>query len=175
MSKGTVRASGLTIAGAYFFLVFLCIWPLVDLAATAWPLRVGSLEWRYGFMGLMTSYLHTPILAFVLGMALAFFLGHRKTFRFLSILCLLAAVLLLIVLGLFPLDAIQLRGVQPAERLSAFQMGALVAELKNLTAFITLSLLAVGGWRTAGRMAKKSRSTGASELTAEVLKAQKRD
>lgn len=175
MNQGNVQASKLTVAGSYFFLFFLFVWPLVDLASTGWPVRLGSLEWRYGFFGLLTSYLHTPILAVLLAMVLAFFLGHGRTFRILSILCLVMATFILVVLGLFPLDAIQLRSAQPPERLNAFQMGALFAELKHLTAFVTVSLLGVGGWRTAGRMVKQSRSREGSGLTAEVIKAQKRD
>jgi len=175
MSQGTVRASALTVAGAYFFFALLFFWPLVDLATTGWPFRPGSVEWRYGFLGLMTAYWHTPILSMVLSMGLALLLQHRKTLRLLSVLCLLWAVALLIIMVLFPLDVIQLRSVTPPENLGLFQTGALLSELKHLTAFVTVFLLGWGGWRTVGRMPKKAKSSEGSGLTAEVLKAQKRD
>ena len=175
MSQGNIRASALLIAGAYFFLALLFFWPLMDLASTGWPFRPGSLEWRYGFLGLMTAYWHTPILSMVLSMGLALVLQHRWTFRLLSVLCILWAVFLLIVLVLFPLDVIQLRSVTPEENLAFFQAGALFSELKHLTAFVAVSLLGWGGWRTARGMPNLSRSAAGSDLTAEVLKAQKRD
>ena len=126
-------------------------------------------------MGLMTAYSHTPILAILLTMGLAFVLRHRNTLRLFSVLSFVGAVGLLIVLVLFPLDVIQLRSVTPAENLTFFQTGALLSELKHLTAAVTLSLLGLGGWRTAGSMAELARSTSGSNLTAEVIKAQKRD
>jgi len=176
MSQGNVRASALTIAGAYLFLLFLFVWPVVDLWATAWPPRVGNLEWRYGFLGLMTSYWPTPLLATVLSMGLAFVLGHRKTFRGLSILCLLWALFVVIVLILFPLDAIQIRSATPEENRGILQVSAVLSELKHLTTFVILTFLGWGGWKTVGRMSSgKSKTSEKSDLTAEVLKAQKRE
>ncbi len=78
MANGIFRLSALTVAGIYVFLTFLFIWPLVDLAATGWPFQPGRLEWRYGFLGLMTAYWHTPILAVILSMFLSLILRHRK-------------------------------------------------------------------------------------------------
>jgi len=173
MSQGNTRTSQLFIAGAYFFLFLLVFWPMVDLATTGWPFRPGDVQWRYGFFGLLTAYSHTPILAMLIAMGLAFVLRHRKTLRVISFLCFVGAVGLLIVLVLFPLDVIQLRSVTPPENLSFFQTGAILSELKHLTAAVTLSLLGLGGWRTAGSMAESAPS--GSDLTAEVLKAQKRD
>jgi hypothetical protein len=175
MSQGTIRISKLAVVGAYLFLALLFIWPAVDLIATGWPLKPGNLEWRYGFLGLLTAYLHTPMLAMILAMAAAFFLRHRLTLRLLGLFCLLCALGLFVVVVLFPLDVIQLRSATPSENLSFFQTGALLSEGKHLTALVTLSLLGLGAWRTAGAMPKESRTKEGSELTAEVLRAQKRD
>ena len=174
MSQGTIRPSALSVAGAYFFMFVLVFWPMVDLASSIWPLQMGNLQWRYGFMGLMAAYLHTPILAVVLAMGLAYYLQHSLTLRLLSLLGFLGALVLFIVLVLFPLDVIQLRSQIAQERLSSFQAGALLAELKHFTAFVALLLLGFGGWRTARDLSKKNRSPEGSQLTAEVLKAQKK-
>ena len=175
MSQGTIRPSALSIAGAYFFMFILVFWPVVDLTSSVWPLQLGNLQWRYGVMGLMAAYLHTPILAVVLAMGLAFVLQHQVALRLLSILSFLGVLGLFLVLVLFPLDVIQLRSAMAEERLSSFQAGALLAELKHLTAFVALLLLGMGGWRTAREISRKSRSPEGSQLTAEVLKAQKKD
>ena len=175
MSQGTIRPSTLGIAGAYFFMSVLVFWPLVDLTTTFWPPQPGSLQWRYGFMGLMASYLHTPILAILLAMGLAYVREQPGALRFLSVLSLLGALVLLLVVILFPLDVIQLRASTEEGRLGSFQAGALLAELKHLTALVSLILLGWGAWRTARDLSRRTRSSEGSKLTAEVLKAQKKD
>lgn len=175
MSQNPGRTSALIIAGAYFFLFTLVFWPVVDLVSTVYPFRMGDPNWRYGFMGLMAAYLSTPVLGIFLGMGLSYALGHKNTLRFLSVFSVFGFVLLLLVLILFPLDAIQVRSLTPEEQRSAFQVGAGLAELKHFTAAVALLLLGFGGWRTAKEMAGKPKSGKTSELTAEVLKAQKRD
>lgn len=175
MSQGAIRASGTSIAGAYFFMFLLFFWPMVDLLTSAWPLQLGNLQWRYGFMGLAAAFLHTPILALLLAMILAFVLGHQRTLAALGLLSFLGVLILLVVLVLFPLDVLQLRSVTERERLASFQMGAAIAELKHLTAFLTLLLLGLGGWRTSRTLARRDRPPEKSQLTAEVLKAQKKE
>lgn len=175
MSQGISRHSRMMVFGAYLFLTLLVFWSAVDLVTTGWPMRFGSVEWRYGFMGLLTAYLHTPVLALFLAMGLSLFLGHRTALRVLAMVCLLAALGLFIVLILFPLDVIQLRSVTPPENLRFFQTGAILSELKHFTSFLVLILLGAGGWRTGGRMQGKVRASEGSGLTAEVLKAQKRE
>jgi hypothetical protein len=175
MAMGTVRPSALTTAGVYVFLFFLFLWPFVDLASTAWPFLPGSLQWRFGFLGLLTAYWHTPILAVILGMFLALFLGHRKTMAGISLLCFLWALAILVILVLFPLDVIQIRSTTSEENRAVLQTGGILSELKHLTALITVSLLGLGGWRTARKIKKKERNPESSERTAEALKAQQRD
>jgi len=175
MSQGSIRPSALSVAGAYFFMFVLVFWPVVDLTSSVWPLQPGDLQWRYGFMGLMAAYLHTPILAVVLAMGLALVRKQRVVLRLLSILSLLGVLVLFVVLVFFPLDVIQLRNSIVEERLPSFQAGAFFAELKHFTAFVALLLLGIGGWRTAGNLSRKSRTSVGSQLTADVLKAQKRD
>ena len=175
MSPNPGRTSALFIAGAYFFLLTLVFWPVVDLVSTVYPFRMGDPNWRYGFMGLMAAYLSTPILGIFLGMGLSYVMGHKNTLRFLSVFSVLGFVVLIVVLILFPLDAIQVRSITPEEQRSAFQIGAALAELKHLTAAVVLALLGFGAWRTAKEMAGKPKSSRSGELTAEVLKAQKRD
>ena len=92
MSQSAVRASALGIAGAYFFLFSLIFWPVVDLASTLFPFRMGDLGWRYGFMGLMASYLNTPILAILLAMGLSYAFRHKITLRILSVFCFIGEV-----------------------------------------------------------------------------------
>ena len=66
------RISKWIVAGVYLFLISLVLWPLIDLLTNVWPPQLGTLQWRYGFMGLMAAFLNTPILALILAMAFAF-------------------------------------------------------------------------------------------------------
>jgi hypothetical protein len=136
---------------------------------------MGDPNWRYGFMGLMAAYLSTPTLGILMAMALSFVMGHKNTFRIFSVISVLGFVILLVVLILFPLDVIQVRSMTPEEQRSSLLVGAVLAELKHLAAALALVLLGFGGLRTARVMPGKPKTSQRSELTAEVLKAQKRD
>jgi len=152
----------LLVAGAYVFLFFLVAWPVVDLLTNVVPLRPGDLQWRYGVVGLAAGFLQTPALGIVLGLFLALLLQHRRVVRFVAIVAGIGAIGLLGAMALFALDVLQLRTVTPAERLSSFQAGALIAELKHFTTFIALALVSVGGWRSV-RKSGDDRETGGTD------------
>lgn len=175
MSQGTSRVSGALVFGAYLFLVVLFMWPVIDLFSNTWPLQPGNIQWRIGFMGMFTAYFTTPLLAIVLSMALAFVLSHKNTLRIFSVICFLGVVVMVIAMGLFALDAIQLRSGIPAENRAAFNAGTILTELKFFSVFLVLIFLGWGGWKTAGNVPGKPKSSERAEVTAEVLKAQKRD
>lgn len=175
MSQGANRVSGAFVFGAYFFLFSLFMWPVIDLFSNSWPLQPGNIQWRMGFMGLYTAYITTPLLALVLSLGLAFGLSHRVTLKALSALCFLGTVVMVIAMGLFALDAVQLRSGIPMENRVAYTAGTVLTELKFVSAFMVLVFLGWGGWKTAGAMPGKPKSSERAERTAEVLKAQKRD
>lgn len=152
MTDDRAAVSSLAIRGLYFFTFILVFWPAADLITNTWPIQLGRLQWRYGFMGLLAGFLHTPILGLALAMVLAYAMAHRRILRLLSAVNLLGAFVLLAVLLFFALDVVQIRNTVPAERLPSFQAGALIAELKHLTSFVVLTLLGIGGWRTAALM-----------------------
>ena len=169
MSQRTIKPSALGIAGAYFFLFLLVFWPLVDYLTTVWSPQLGSVEWRYGAVGLWAAYLTTPILGVALAMFLAFFLRQVPILRVLSISCLLGAIILVPAMLSFALDVVQLRSARPPESLPSFQVGALIAEAKHFTAFVTLSLFGLGGWKTAGEISSKAKSSDTKGRSGEVL------
>jgi hypothetical protein len=175
MSQRKIQVSGWGIAGAYLFLFFLFLWPIIDLSSNVFPFQLGNVQWRYGFMGLMAAYLQTPILALLLAMVLALVLRQVVVLRFLSILSFVGIPLLILVIVIFALDVLQLRDLTPAERLSAFKTGAVLAELKHLSAIAVLALLGIGGWKTTAAMTQELRSTKGSDTTAEAMKAQRAD
>lgn len=174
MAPGNVRLSKMTVAGIYLFLAFLLVWPVVDVGVTAWPISPRSIEWRYGLLGLLGAFWNTPVMATVFAMLLAFFLRHRKTLFGLSYFCFIWAFGLIVVLILFPLDAIQYRAMVPEENQASVLAGAAVAFFKHGVALLTVLLLGWGGMRTGNTMPRSSLSGPSSKQTAEILKAQQR-
>lgn len=173
MSHPTDNASRLAITGLYLFAALLVFWPILDLVTTSWPPQFGTLQWRYGMMGLLASYTHTPILGLVLAMIAAFGLRHTGVLRTVSVLSLLGGLVLLIVLVMFPLDVVQMGSNAPPEARPSMKAGAIIAELKHGTGFLALVLLGLGGWRTAGYLSKgpEARSHGESaKRTGDLVK-----
>lgn len=152
MTRGKPQIARVAYLGVYFFMFILVFWPVADLVTNTWPTQLGNVQWRYGFMGLLSGFLHTPILGLMIAMITALSLGHRRVLRSLSGVCLAGAVLLGLVVLFFALDVVQVRAMRPAGQLSSFTAGALIAELKHVTAFVALSLLGFGGWKTAGAL-----------------------
>lgn len=159
MNENRTGISKWAVKGLYFFTFLLVFWPLADLVTNTWPLQPESLQWRYGFMGLMAGFLLTPILGLSLAMVLAYALRHRRTLRVLSAMALAGATVLFAVLIFFALDVVQVRSSVTPDRLPSFQAGSAIAELKHFTSFVALFLIGVGGWRT-GTRSKPGAQTG---------------
>jgi hypothetical protein len=149
--------SAWSVAGLYLFGILLFLWPFTDLVTNALPVQLGNLHWRYGFGGLLAAYLNTPVLGLVLLTAVAYWMGHGRTLRFLSVVEILMAVGLLLVIVVFALDMLQVRASRPEAARAAVLAGGIIAIAKHLTAAVVLTLLGVGGWRTAGRWADVAR------------------
>jgi hypothetical protein len=140
------------VAGLYLFAVTLVLYPVMDLATTVWPLRFADLGWRYGFLGLLAGYLHTPLLGLVLAMAVAYWQGHAGTLRAGGLVSLLGTVLLLIVMATFLLDVLAMREVRPEDARAGILVGGILQEVKYLGACLLLGCLGLGGVRTAQRI-----------------------
>ncbi len=140
--------SGWVVGGLYLFAFILVFWPAVDLLTNTAPFHLGDVRWRYGFGGLLAGFLHTPILGLVLATFVAYGRKSRLALRTLSSIELLGAVALVLVMGMFALDVVQIRAMRPPESLAAFITGAAIAEAKHLTAFLVLLALGIGSWKT---------------------------
>lgn len=150
------NASPWAVAGLYIFAAMLFSSPLIDLFSTAWPPRVGDLAWRYGFMGLAAGYLQTPMLGLVLACAVTYWQGHAGTLRVLGFVSVLAAAVLLPILGLWPMDVMQMRGLRAPEVQSGVAIGGAIQELKYLGGFLVLGILGIGCIRTASEVRRTS-------------------
>jgi hypothetical protein len=156
MRERTFKPPVLGIAAAYFFCFMLVFWPIFDFFSNALPFQLGRMEWRYAAVGLMGSYLITPIMGVAFAMLLASLLRHRVLLRFLSVLCLLGAAFLLLAMVSLGLDVIQLWRLSPPEGIPSLRTGGLIAEMKHLSGVVAVSLFGLGGWQASRRVAEQA-------------------
>lgn len=129
-------------SSVYLLALLLVLEPLGDLLSQALPLQPSVVAWRYGFLGFFANNLLTPLLGATLAMVAAACLGHVRVQRVLSIVSLVVSVALLVALGSFALDALQLRkSVQPTLA-SRYEAGAAIAAAKYLAAIVGFAVLA---------------------------------
>jgi hypothetical protein len=140
----------------------MIIVPTVEVVLSVWPLRMGVTSWRFGTLGLLSQAIMTPLLGFVVLIATAFALGHRRALTATAVLTGLLALLLLVALPFFALDAIQMRVQVRREALRAFDLSAVLASIKLFASFIVMVLAAVGTVKALKRSTAR-RSTAAAE------------
>lgn len=129
-------------SSVYLLAALLVLEPMGDLLSQVLPLQPSVLAWRFGFLGFFANNLLTPLLGATLAMVAAAYLGHGRALRVFSILSLVVAVVLVVALGGFTLDALQLRrSVQPAMA-SRYDAGAAIAVAKYLAAIVGFAVLA---------------------------------
>jgi len=149
--------SSWAVAGLYLFAAMLVLLPLSDLFSTAFPPRLTDLAWRYGFMGLAAGYLQTPLLGLVIASAVAYWQAHAGVLRALGIAGVALAVVILMIVVLWPMDVMQIRALREPDAQAGVAIGGALQELKYLAAFLVLSLLGLGSIRTASELARASR------------------
>ncbi len=138
------------LAPALYFLAFLLVaTPLADFALTVAPYRLGNVTWRFAACGLLSGFLLTPLLGAGLAIATAAVNGHRRTMRVLGISAIVLAVLLVLALGGFALDTLQLRRQVPEAQRASFHAAALKAMLKHVTALAGGLWLGIAAMRAA--------------------------
>lgn len=150
---------------AYAVAFLLVLMPLADTVLGVWPPRVGEVTWRFGAAGLISRAIMTPLFGMLVALTTAAILEHRVMARILASLSFVAAVLGVLAMIMFGLDALQARsGVRP-EAISAFDIASTAAFLKYILGTITAVLLGIGGWK-AGR----KRHTAAAPATSGKVK-----
>lgn len=142
-------ASPWTLAGLYGFAAILVVSPFADLLTTVWPLQPGELTWRYGFLGLAAGYLHTPMLGLTLALGTAYWSRNATVLRGLGYAMPAVAAVLVVVMGVFLLDVLQMKDLRAEDARTGVLVGAFLQEAKYATAGIVLIILGVGATKTA--------------------------
>ncbi|MES2179286.1 MAG: hypothetical protein V4550_15615 [Gemmatimonadota bacterium] len=121
----SVYARRLRLPG-YFILGIATLLPIIDLIVSVWPIRAGTVVWRFGSVGLLSSAVGSPLLLLFFIMALALACGDRKVMVVVAAIAALFALVLVSGMGAFALDALQMKrrvqeGAQPRFLMAAGQ------------------------------------------------------
>jgi hypothetical protein len=141
-------------APGYLIMAVTSILPLIDLLMAISPMHFGTVMWRFGAVGLVSSAIGAPLLVLVLVYALALLCGDRKVVVTVGVIAAIIAVVMLLGAGSFALDALQMKGrVNPAA-LDKFKGASALALVKLVLMGISAIVLAVSAFRSA-KLAKK--------------------
>lgn len=161
-------AAAIAFAGA--LLVFLTA---IDFVLTVWPLRFGTVGWRYGSAGLLGGFLLTPLLGVAMLMAVAALCEYRGMQGLMMVLSLVMAILLALVLVGFALDALQVRvGVADDQR-RTFDIGVIKAAFKHLTGTVAFGWLALGARQSLVQMGRSSDASRRGEKSSKLVVGEK--
>jgi hypothetical protein len=120
----------------------------LDFGANVWPWQPGSIQWRFGSVGLFAGPLASLVLGIFLLMAGAWTLKHRRVQRTLAILSGILVVLLLLTMVGFALDAVQMRASVRQESQGPLSSVVVQAAVKYLIIMLALTALSWLAWPT---------------------------
>ncbi|HEX6560185.1 MAG TPA: hypothetical protein VF021_12000 [Longimicrobiales bacterium] len=133
---------------AYLVAAALVFIPIFDASMSVWPWRPGVEQWRFGALGLLSNAFMIPAAGLLIVLATALLLGHWRTLRAFGFVCAAGALLTMLFLVLFALDAVQTSASVGPEANASFVAASYTAAAKLLLAAVTLAGFAVAGLRT---------------------------
>lgn len=149
--------------------------PTVDLIGAIVPPRPGEVSWRFGVFGLLTNALVTPMLGLAIMQVVANLLEQWKTVRRITLFNLVLAIVLLLGLGLFILDYVQLRQAVTGSSRNAYDAAAVKALLVAILELGVLAWLVVSGFQGVGGVAGGGRKRRRRERVGLVVQAPDED
>lgn len=141
-------------APAYLIMAVTSILPLIDLLMAISPMHLGTVMWRFGAVGLISSAVGAPLLVLVLVYALALLSGDRKVVITVGVIAAVLALLMIVGAGSFSLDALQMKSRVNPVALDKFKGASALALVKLLVMGVSAAVLAVSAFR-AGKVMKR--------------------
>jgi uncharacterized membrane protein len=151
MPERRLEDADVLVGPLYGVALLLVATPMFDFLTSVFPIRAGNIEWRFATVGLLSGFLLTPLLGYVLAMLAAQIGGHRIVQRVLAICALIMTALLALMLVAFVLDVLQLRSVVQAEAATAFKGASIKALVKHVSVLVVLPWLAIRGMKLSKR------------------------
>ena len=131
--------------------------------------QVGSINWRFGFLGLTFSSLFYLLLTLVLAALTAGYFAHRRTLTAVGISALVAAVLLLAALPIFGLDTLQLRRTINPQVFASYKVAAMKGGALGALAVPIFLVFGIGAIQ-ASRSLPGSRRTGDRQVPTPLIR-----
>src|SRR5690348_5363901 len=140
----------------YLIMAVTSILPLIDLLMAISPMHPGTVMWRFGAVGLVSSAIGAPLLVLTLVYALALLCGDRKVVIAVGVIAAVVALLMLVGAGSFTLDALQMKGRVNPVALDKFKGASALALVKLVVMGLSSIVLAVSAFRSAKLSRKES-------------------
>lgn len=134
---------------AYVILLTAIAFGLADLLLSVQPMRPGAVQWRFGVVGLAANAVVAPLVLLLLLATYAWWMGDRRVLMSTSVISGLLVLLLVLGIGAFVLDGLQMRRQVRPEALPRFDTATVQALGKMLLASIGAGLLSVGAFQAA--------------------------
>jgi hypothetical protein len=142
-------------APAYLIMAVTSILPLIDLMMAISPMHLGTVMWRFGAVGLISSAIGAPLLVLVLVYALALLSGDRKVVITVGVIAAVVALLMILGAGSFTLDALQMKGRVNPVALDKFKGASALALVKLVVMGIASIVLALSAFRSSKLMKRE--------------------
>ncbi len=144
----------ITVAG--LMLVFI---PILQGTAQLWPLQVGNIQWRMAAATVLSGLGLLPYLGFGLIGAGARFGGRRLVERVIGWIAVVSVVILVASLGLFVLDALQMKTIVASRAMDGFRQNNIRVVTVMLSLTVAYGLLAMALLKGSPSRSTVSRST----------------
>lgn len=141
---------------AYLVAIAMILIPLADSFTTLFPWNVGDSRWRFGAVGLISNALMIPLAGLLVAVTVAWFREQRFVLRAIGVLGFLGALLCVLALVSFALDALQTRAQVRSEMRLSFDVASITAAVKMVLAGATLTAFGLAGWRSSRESSRKS-------------------
>jgi len=137
---------------SYIATFSLMLFPLLDQLMQLVPTaKLHDPRWRFGAVGLLSNIFVLPVFSLMVVLFLTSFYEDRVFERIVSLLAVVAAVVLLVLTGLFALDSIQVRAQMRPQAMSSWAVATSTAILKLVVAVVVTGWFGLRGIRSAGR------------------------
>ncbi len=128
-----------------FVLFFL---PYFQALAGLWPLKLGDVRWRFQAAGSLSGILMLPFLGLSLALGIARSVGQKGITRVVGVIGVLTVLGVAGGLGLFFLDALQLKGIVRDAAMADFMKAVATASMAMLISLCSYSFLSFVAFRS---------------------------
>lgn len=144
----------------YLVMALLGIVTFAEISVAAWPFRIHDVGWRLAVAGAASGGAGTALLAIFFALMIAVISDDRGVIWFVSIICIVAALLCIIGGGIFALDALQMKGQVKPELVSRYDAALVWGLAKIVLAGIVFVGVAVSAFRTGIGLGRASAVSG---------------